>query len=155
MATEDRTTGEEARRDEQFADALKHSAQQIWLAGLATFARARQEGSKMFETLVKEGAALQRKTQGVAGERMAEATSRLSSMATDFSAKAAGLFDERVARTLERLGAPSAAEFESALERIDELERQVTALKSGMAPRRGRSDDSKPAVGPTGRDDGE
>jgi len=39
----------------QFATAIRDSANQIWLAGLGTFAKAQKEGGKIFEALVKEG----------------------------------------------------------------------------------------------------
>ena len=42
--------------------AIKESAQQIWLAGLGAFAKAQEEGGKAFESLVKEGLTIQRKT---------------------------------------------------------------------------------------------
>ena len=45
----------------------RESAQQVWLAGLGAFAKAQQEGGKVFEALVREGQALQRKTQDAAG----------------------------------------------------------------------------------------
>ena len=39
----------------QLSSAVKDSAQQIWLAGLGAFAKAQEEGSKVFDALVKEG----------------------------------------------------------------------------------------------------
>ena len=65
------------------ANAVKDSAQQIWLAGLGAFAKAQSEGGKAFETLVKEGLSIQRKTQAVAEERIAGATNRMTNMAND------------------------------------------------------------------------
>ena len=52
--------------DSQLASTVKDSAQQIWLAGLGAFAKAQEEGGKVFEALVKEGMGLQKKTQSVA-----------------------------------------------------------------------------------------
>ena len=49
---------------------VKESAQQIWLAGMGAFSRAQAEGTKVFEALVKEGATLQKKTQGMAEEKL-------------------------------------------------------------------------------------
>lgn len=115
--------------------AIRESAQQIWLAGLGAFSKAQEEGGKVFETLVKEGLTIQRKTQSVAEERINEATSRVSHMASDISSKAAGqwdkletLFEERVAKALGKLGVPSARDIESLLERIDSLTSQVQSL---------------------------
>ena len=117
------------------ADAIKDSAQQIWLAGLGAFSKAQAEGGKAFDTLVKEGLSIQRKTQAVAEERISEASDRVTGMATDISSKAAGqwdklenIFEDRVAKALNKLGVPSARDVEALLERIDGLSRQVQAL---------------------------
>lgn len=61
MAGTDKDTGTEDREAARFAEQLRASAQQIWLAGVGAFARAQQEGGKMFEALVREGSALQGK----------------------------------------------------------------------------------------------
>ena len=121
---------------------IKESAQQIWLAGLGAFAKAQEEGSKVFDNLVKEGTSLQRKTQAAAEDRISEATSRMASMATDISSKASGqwdklesIFEERVAKALKKLGVPSAKEIDVLIERIDELNRSVARL-SAKAPAR-------------------
>jgi poly(hydroxyalkanoate) granule-associated protein len=120
--------------------AIKDSAQQIWLAGLGAFSKAQEEGGKAFESLVKEGLAIQRKTQAVAEERISEATSRVTHMATDISSKAAGqwdklenIFEDRVAKALNKLGVPSARDIESLMERIDTLSQAVDKL-SDKAP---------------------
>lgn len=116
--------------------AVKESAQQIWLAGLGAFSKAQQEGSKAFESLVKEGLSVQRKTQAVAEERISDATSRMTSMASDITAKASGqwdkletIFEDRVARTLNKLGVPSAQDIDALIARIDELNRNVQKLQ--------------------------
>ncbi|MCB4363606.1 phasin family protein [Hydrogenophaga taeniospiralis] len=124
--------------------AIKDSAQQIWLAGLGAFSKAQAEGGKAFESLVKEGLSIQRKTQAVAEERISEASNRMSSMATDISAKAAGqwdklenIFEDRVAKALNKLGVPSARDIEALMERIDALSQQVHRLnpKAAAAPK--------------------
>lgn len=120
--------------------AIKDSAQQIWLAGLGAFSKAQAEGGKAFETLVKEGLSIQRKTQSVAEERINEATSRMSSMANEIGSKAAGqwdklenIFEDRVAKALGKLGVPSARDIETLMERIDALTQQVHQMHPGMA----------------------
>lgn len=120
--------------------AIRDSAQQIWLAGLGAFSKAQEEGGKVFETLVKEGLSIQRKTQSVAEERINEATSRVSHMANDISSKAQGqwdklenIFEERVAKALGKLGVPAARDVEALVARIDELGRMVQEM-SGVAP---------------------
>ena len=56
------------------AGLVQESAQQIWLAGLGAFAKAQEEGSKAFQSLVKEGMSLQSQTKAAAEEKLAEAT---------------------------------------------------------------------------------
>lgn len=120
--------------------AIKDSAQQIWLAGLGAFSKAQAEGGKAFETLVKEGLSIQRKTQSVAEERINEATSRMSNMANEIGSKAAGqwdklenIFEDRVAKALGKLGVPSARDIEALMERIDALTQQVHGLNPAAA----------------------
>lgn len=110
---------------------IRDSAQQIWLAGLGAFAKAQAEGGKVFDALVKEGVELQRQSQTTAQDRIQEATSRMASMANEFSARASGewdklgsLFEDRVARALQRLGVPLAADLQALQARVDELERE-------------------------------
>lgn len=117
------------------AGAIKDSAQQIWLAGLGAFSKAQEEGGKVFDTLVKEGLSIQRKTQSVAEERINEATSRMSDMANGISSKAVGqwdklenIFEERVAKALNKLGVPSAKDVDALIARIDDLNRHVQQL---------------------------
>ena len=117
------------------ADAVKDSAQHIWQAGLGAFSKAQAEGSKAFEALVREGVDLQRKTQLVAEEKIAQANQKMSTMATGMSSKASGqwdkletIFEERVAKALGKLGVPSADEVNALRDRVDELTKQVQAL---------------------------
>jgi poly(hydroxyalkanoate) granule-associated protein len=124
----------------QMSESVKDSAQQIWQAGLGAFTRAQAEGSKAFESLVKEGVSIQRKTQSATEAKISEATSKMSHMATDISSKASGqwdklenIFEERVAKALNKLGVPSAKDINALIERIDELNKAVQKL-SAKAP---------------------
>lgn len=135
MAKKPQKQSAEKKSGSQLSDTVKESAHQIWLAGLGAFAKAQQEGGKVFESLVREGSSLQRKTQAVAEEKMAEASGKMSSMATELTTKASGqwnkletLFEERVSRSLKKLGVPTAAEVEALTARIDELNRTVSRL---------------------------
>jgi poly(hydroxyalkanoate) granule-associated protein len=127
----------------QLSGTVKDSAQQIWLAGLGAFAKAQEEGGKVFESLVKEGLSIQRKTQAVAEEKISEATSKMANMATDISSKASGqwdklenIFEDRVSKALNKLGVPSAKDVEALIARIDELNRNVQKLSAkSAAPR--------------------
>ena len=124
--------------DSALAGAVKESAQQIWLAGMGAFSKAQAEGGKVFESLVKEGTSLQRKTQAVAEEKIGEMTNKMSTMAGDVQAKAGqhwdkleSIFEERTAKALGKLGVPSAKDVAALVKRIDELSAQVAKLSKG------------------------
>ncbi len=119
----------EKKTGAQLSSTVKDSAQQIWLAGLGAFAKAQEEGGKVFEALVKEGTSIQRKTQAVAEEKITEATSKVTTMANDITSKASGqwdklenIFEDRVAKALGKLGVPSAKELASLTARVAALE---------------------------------
>ena len=121
--------------DSALAGQVKDSAQQIWLAGMGAFSRAQAEGTKVFETLVKEGASLQKKTQSAAEGKLSEVTSKMTSMAGDVQARAGqhwdkleGIFEERTAKALNKLGVPSAKDVDALMARIDELGAKVAKL---------------------------
>jgi len=116
----------------QLSSTVKDSAQQIWLAGLGAFAKAQEEGGKVFEALVKEGLSIQRKTQAVAEEKISQASSRVTSMASDIGSRAAGqwdklesIFEDRVATALSKLGVPTARDLDVLNARIDALAKSL------------------------------
>lgn len=125
------------------ADAVRDSAHQIWLAGLGAFTKAQQEGGKVFDALVQEGLTMQRKAQTTAEAKLSEASQKISSMAQDLGTRATGqwdklegLFEDRVARALERLGIPSARDVQLLNARLAELEKQLASRPARSAPAR-------------------
>ena len=122
--------------ENQLAATVKDSAQQIWLAGLGAFAKAQQEGSKVFEALVKEGEALQAKTRKVAEDKVVE----ISGKASGTWDKLEQVFEDRVARALHSLGVPTRQDVQTLTKRVAELTEAVQKLTEGedqgAAPRR-------------------
>ena len=116
-------------------NAVKGSAKHIWQAGLGALTRAQAEGTKAVESLVKESMSIQRKTAAAAEEKISEATNKMSTLATDISSKANGqwdklenIFEERVAKALNKLGVPSAKDVNALIARIDDLNKAVQKL---------------------------
>jgi poly(hydroxyalkanoate) granule-associated protein len=125
----------------QLASSVKDSAQQIWLAGMGAFSKAQEEGGKVFETLVKEGMNLQKKTQGLAEDKISEVTGKMSAMAGTVTAKAGqnwdkleAIFEQRTAKALGKLGVPTAKDVDALVKRVDALAAQVAKLNKGAAP---------------------
>ena len=138
-----RSTEQSPSPDHDAPDLQQGSAQQIWLAGLGALAQAQAQGTKAFEALVSDGLKLQQKTQAQAQQRLQEATERLTHLAQDFGQQASGrvdrlehMFEDRVARALQRLGIPNLAD-------LQQLQARVQALEAALqAPGRTRSPDA-------------
>lgn len=136
-------SADKKKSNAQLSGTVKDSAQQIWLAGLGAFSKAQEEGGKVFEALVKEGLSIQRKTQAAAEEKISEATSRVTNMASDIGSKAQGqwdklenIFEDRVAKALSKLGVPSARDLEALSARVDALAKgtKVAPAKAAAKP---------------------
>ncbi len=143
--------------DSQLANSVKDSAQHIWLAGMGAFSRAQEEGTKVFDALIKEGMSLQKKTQGMAEEKISEVTGKMSAMAGTVSAKAGqnwdkleGIFEQRTAKAMNKLGVPTAKDVAALTQRVDQLAAAVAKLsKSGAvkaAPKAAVKSAAKPAA---------
>ena len=113
--------------ENQLASTVKESAQQIWLAGLGAFAKAQEEGGKVFDALVKEGESIQSKTRKVTDQKLAEVAGK----ATGTWDRLEQVFEDRVARALGSLGVPSKQDIESLSKRVVELSAAVQALTDG------------------------
>ncbi len=134
-----------ASAESDFAQTVRDSAQQIWLAGLGAFAKAQQsgtklgaEGMKMFDALVKEGETRQSFVRKVTGDKMAEAAAKASGTWD----KLEQVFEDRVARSLSSLGVPTKKDIERLSKRVAELTEVVQKLdgaKSGAKPATRRS----------------
>jgi poly(hydroxyalkanoate) granule-associated protein len=124
----------------KLAASVKDSAQQIWLAGMGAFAKAQEEGGKVFEALVKEGMSLQKKTQGLAEEKISEVTGKMSEMAGTVTQKAGqnwdkleSIFEQRTAKAMSKLGVPTAKDVQALSARVDELAAAIAKLNPGAA----------------------
>lgn len=129
---------EAAAADSNLLGTVKESSSQIWLAGLGAFAKAQEEGSKVFEALVKEGAGLQKKVRKFADAQVSDVQAEVSGKITEATSKAAGawdrletVFEERVGRAVSRLGVPSKADIATLTARVEELTKQVQKMNAG------------------------
>jgi poly(hydroxyalkanoate) granule-associated protein len=116
-------------KDSQLSATIRESAQQIWLAGLGAFAKAQQEGNKVFDALIREGEAIQKKTRKVTEDKVTE----MASKATGTWDKLEQVFESRVARSLNSLGVPTRADVAALAKRVAELKAEVEKLNKGAA----------------------
>jgi poly(hydroxyalkanoate) granule-associated protein len=120
--------------------AIRDSAQKIWLAGLGAFERAKTDGPRMFETLVEQGRNMGARAVGAADEALKNIRqANYGGMKLD---KLEQVFEERVSKSLQRLGVLTSREVEA-------LSRQVEELNETVRNMAGRSGGAKRAAGAT------
>lgn len=113
------------------AKQVMESAQQIWLAGLGAFSKAQNEGRKVFDTLVKQGEKIEQHTRTVAEatiETAKEQASKTIGMATGKFDKLEQVFEDRVHKSLNRLGVLTSKDVEALSGQVAELSEAVRAL---------------------------
>ena len=116
------------------SQAMQDSAQKIWLAGLGAFERAKSEGPKMFETLVSQGRDLSGRAR-VAADQALKTVRMQAAEAQGKWDKLEQVFEERVARSLHRLGVLTKAEVGDLSKQVRELNENVRAMmKKGGKP---------------------
>ena len=130
----------ETEAAKEMAQGVLNSSHQIWLAGLGAFSRAQQEGTKLFETLVKQGEQLQDRTKRVATETAAAARGAATAKAKEMQQMAGGtwdkleqVFEDRVERALSKLGVYTQNDVQRLAARVDELAAAVNKLVKAPA----------------------
>jgi len=131
-------------KDSQLSATIRESAQQIWLAGLGAFAKAQQEGNKVFDALVRQGETIQKSTRKVAEDKVTE----MAAKATGTWDKLEQVFENRVARSLHSLGVPTRDDVAALSKRVAELKAEVEKLNKAAAKAAPRAAAGKPAAKP-------
>ena len=162
--------GEQAGEPKDISQAVLDSSRQIWLAGLGAFARAQAEGTKVFETLVKQGESLESKTRKAASDTAAMARGAATAKVKEVQKGVGGtwdkleqVFEDRVERALSKLGVYTQNDVERLTERVDVLAEAVNELvkatgvkaalgpKAAAATKRRKAKSAAPRVAKTGR----
>jgi len=123
------------------------SASKIWLAGLGALSVAEEEGSKLFNTLVKKGEGFEKrgkqqlsKVQDAVGDKVETVVGKADS-AFDKIGKS---FDSKVADTLNKLGVPSRMEIQKLTKRVEQLTQKVDSLNKKPAAKAAPKKAAKP-----------
>jgi poly(hydroxyalkanoate) granule-associated protein len=128
----------------ELSQVVLNSSHQIWLAGLGAFARAQEEGMKVFDSLVKQGEHLEQRTRQAAADTAAAARGAAKAKAKEMQEMAGGtwdkleqVFEDRVARALSKLGVYTQNDVQRLADRVDYLAAKVDALlRSGGTPQK-------------------
>ena len=136
---------------------IVESAQHIWLAGLGAFSKAQDEGTRLFEALVREGIAMEQKTRKTSISKAEEARGAMEAavgQARERSQetwdKLEKIFESRVSRALSGLGIPGSKELGALSARVEELTREVQKMsgKTGAAATAKPASKSSATAGP-------
>ena len=128
----------------EVAQTVLDSSHQIWLAGLGAFSQAKQEGAKLFETLMKQGEQFQDRTKRAATETATVAREAATAKAKEMQQMAGGtwdkleqVFEDRVAKALSKLGVYTQNDVQQLAKRVDELAAAVNQLVKAPAGAKG------------------
>ncbi len=119
------------KKQSNLAETLVGSANEIWLAGLGAFAKAQQEGKKVYEKLVSEGKDFENIFKKVPRKAVDEVKSSVGSAkkrAAESWEKLEGVFEKRVEKALKGLGVPTSSDMQQLVKRIDALADEVNNL---------------------------
>jgi poly(hydroxyalkanoate) granule-associated protein len=127
MAARSRKSSSTASSREQLAQTMRDSAQKIWLAGLGAFERAKSEGPRMFETLVEQGKGLRSRASEAADQALKTVREQAGEAQGKWD-KLEQVFEDRVSRSLGRLGVLTAKEVGDLSRQVEELNQTVREL---------------------------
>ena len=113
---------------------IEKYSRKIWLAGLGIYSKIDQDGSKLFDTLVKDGEKAEKQAKSSVDSAKATAKSATSRVG-DVKDRALGkwseleeAFDKRLNSAISRLGVPSRNEVKALHQQVDTLTKQIEKL---------------------------
>jgi poly(hydroxyalkanoate) granule-associated protein len=119
------------------------SSRQVWLAGLGALAEAQAKGAKALDALVERGREVERRLAHEAEVGRSRSRAGGPPRPTE---KLGLLFEQRVARAVDRLGlrptvdvAKLAARVERLSARVEQLSKQLAASEAAAKPKRSES----------------
>ena len=149
MASNENTGGSGPRADkaaDTTAEALRDSAEKIWLAGLGAFERMKSEGPRMFETLVEQGRNMSSRAKDAADQA-------LRSM-REANYEGGGRWDkfqqdmqERFSKSLGTLGVTTTRQVEALAKQVAELNEQMRNMMAASARAGGARKASRSSAG--------
>ncbi|MBC3376043.1 phasin family protein [Pseudomonas sp. SWRI92] len=121
-----------------WAGKIEKYSRKIWLAGLGVYSKIDTDGSKLFESLVKDGEKAEKLTKTAVGKQVDAATvsaesakSRIGGVKDRALGKwdeLEGAFDKRLNSAISRLGVPSRNEVKELHSKVDTLTKQIEKL---------------------------
>lgn len=121
------------RKQSGWSEDVEKYSRQIWLAGLGAYAKIGEDGSKLFDALVREG----ERTEQMVRDEIESVKSGARSRVAEAKDKALGkwnaleeAFDKRLNSAITRLGVPSRNDILALDDKIESLNRQLDRLST-------------------------
>jgi poly(hydroxyalkanoate) granule-associated protein len=131
-------------------------SRQIWLAGLGAYSKISNDGSKLFENLVKDGEKAEKQTKSDVDKQVDAAKAKAQSaksrvgdvkdLALGKWSELEGAFDKRLNSAISRLGVPSRNEVKALHSKVDLLTKQIEKLTGASVTPVSAKAAAKPAV---------
>ncbi len=136
-----------SEKESSWIGEIEKYSRQIWLAGLGAYSKVSKDGSKLFETLVKDGEKAEKEAKsdvdaqvGAAKASARSAKSKVDEVRDRALGKWSELeeaFDKRLNSAISRLGVPSRNEVKELHGKVDTLTRQIEKLTGVSVKRQG------------------
>ncbi|MEB0076940.1 phasin family protein [Pseudomonas sp. CCI3.2] len=136
-------------------------SRQIWLAGLGAYSKISNDGSKLFETLVKDGEKAEKQTKNGVDKQVdaAKATAKtaksrvgdVKDLAMGKWSELEGAFDKRLNSAISRLGVPSRNEVKALHSKVDLLTKQIEKLTGAAVAPASKAAAAKPVAKPAAK----
>lgn len=111
-------------------ESVCQSAHKIWQAGLGAYAAAQGQGEALFAGLVERGASLQKQIEESAGHAL---PGPVSTAAAGSWEKLEKVFEDRVGRTLSKLGVPTQEDLRALGRQIEALNKAIAGMPAASA----------------------
>ncbi|WP_285220229.1 phasin family protein [Pseudomonas aeruginosa] len=144
-----------SEKESSWIGEIEKYSRQIWLAGLGAYSKVSKDGSKLFETLVKDGEKAEKEAKsdvdaqvGAAKASARSAKSKVDEVRDRALGKWSELeeaFDKRLNSAISRLGVPSRNEVKELHSKVDTLTKQIEKL-TGVSVKPAAKAAAKPAA---------
>ena len=132
-----------AKDSNSWVGKVEEYSRKIWLAGLGVYSKIDTDGSKLFDSLVKDGEKAEKLSKAAVGKLADSAKSTTSSARTrveDVKDLALGkwsefeeAFDKRLNSAISRLGVPSREEVKTLHTKVETLTKHIEKLTAAAA----------------------
>ena len=149
-----------SEKESSWIGEIEKYSRQIWLAGLGAYSKVSKDGSKLFETLVKDGEKAEKEAKsdvdaqvGAAKASARSAKSKVDEVRDRALGKWSELeeaFDKRLNSAISRLGVPSRNEVKELHSKVDTLTKQIEKL-TGVSVKPAAKAAAKPVAKPAAK----